>query len=166
MNPVLALSQSGQSVWLDHISRRLMNCRRQCQTRLPSLPRDFLRRIVRGPQATGRARPAAVVGQYGNQECLVLRCPVRRSADRAGYDHDHSACDDGCLSRHGRVRVTLEAESEEAEAALTSAAALGLDVHAITEHLQVDAIKAFASSFDELLATVAEKRRHMLTAAS
>jgi len=66
---------------------------------------------------------------------------------------------------HGRVRVTVDAEWTEAEAALTNAAALGLDVHAITEQLQVDGIKAFASSFDDLLATVAEKRRHILTAA-
>jgi hypothetical protein len=34
-------------------------------------------------------------------------------------------------------------------------------VHAITEQLQVDAIKAFASSTDELIATVGEKRRQM-----
>ena len=67
---------------------------------------------------------------------------------------------------HGRVRVTLGTEEEEAEAVLATAAALGLDVHAITEQLQADAIKAFASSFDQLLATVAEKRRQILTAAS
>ena len=54
----------------------------------------------------------------------------------------------------------------EAEAALTRAAVLGLDLYAITEQLQADAIKAFASSFDRLLATVAQKRRHVVTAAS
>ena len=67
---------------------------------------------------------------------------------------------------HGRVRVTLDAGREEAEATLTNAAALGLDVYAITEQLQADGIKAFASSFDELLATLAEKRRLILTAES
>ena len=51
------------------------------------------------PQATRRARPAAAVGQHGNQECFVLRCPVPRSADRSGHDHDRSARDDGCVSR-------------------------------------------------------------------
>ena len=59
---------------------------------------------------------------------------------------------------HGRVRVTLGTEAKEPEAILAAAAALGLDVHAITEQLQADAIDAFASSFDQLLATVAEKR--------
>ena len=67
---------------------------------------------------------------------------------------------------HGRVQVTLDAGREEAEAALAKAAALGLDVHASTEQLQADGIKAFASSFDELLATLAEKRRLILTAES
>ena len=67
---------------------------------------------------------------------------------------------------HGRVRVTLGTEGEEAEAVLATAAALGLDVHAITEQLQADAIKAFASSFDQLVATVGEKRSQILTTAS
>ena len=67
---------------------------------------------------------------------------------------------------HGRVQVTLGTEAEAADAALESAAAIGLDVHAMTEQLQADALKSFASSFDQLLATLAEKRRRNLTAAS
>jgi transaldolase len=66
---------------------------------------------------------------------------------------------------HGRVRVTLGTGEEEAEAVLANATALGLDVRAITEQLQVEAISAFTTSFDQLLATVDEKRRHMLAAA-
>jgi transaldolase len=67
---------------------------------------------------------------------------------------------------HGRVRVTLGTEEKEAEAVLATAEALGLDLNAITEQLQAEAIDAFASSFDQLLATVAEKRRHVHLAAS
>ena len=67
---------------------------------------------------------------------------------------------------HGRVRITLGTEGEEAEATLKNAAALGLDMPAITEQLQADAITAFASSFDQLMVTLAEKRRHILTAAN
>jgi transaldolase len=67
---------------------------------------------------------------------------------------------------HGRVRVTVDAAWAEAEIALKQAAVLGLDVHAITEQLQLEAIKAFASSFDELLATLGKKRRHILATAS
>jgi hypothetical protein len=65
-----------------------------------------------------------------------------------------------------RVRVTLGSEGKDAGAVLGNAAALGLDVHAMTEQLQADAVTAFASSFDQLVATVAERRRQVLTAAS
>jgi transaldolase len=67
---------------------------------------------------------------------------------------------------HGRVRLTLGTEEQETEAVLKAAADLGLDVHAITEQLQADGITAFASSFQQLLATVGEKRRRLLTTAS
>ena len=67
---------------------------------------------------------------------------------------------------HGRVRVTLGTEDQEAEALLATAAALGLDVHAITEQLQADGLEAFASSFDEYVATLGEKRHQILTTAS
>ena len=67
---------------------------------------------------------------------------------------------------HGRVRVALGTDEGEAEAALAAPAALGLDVHTITEQLQTDGIKAFASSFDQLVATVGEKRTQIFTTAS
>ena len=67
---------------------------------------------------------------------------------------------------HGRVRTTLGTGQEEVDAILATAAAVGLDVHAITEQLQADAIRAFATSFDQLVATVGGKRRQMLTTAS
>jgi transaldolase len=66
---------------------------------------------------------------------------------------------------HGRVRLTLEQEGEEAEAVLATAATLGIDVPAITEQLQTDGIKAFASSFDQLVGTLEGKRRQLLTTA-
>jgi transaldolase len=67
---------------------------------------------------------------------------------------------------HGRVRVTLATEDKEAEAVLAAAMALGLDVDMITEQLQTDGLKAFASSFDELIATLGRKRSQILTTAS
>jgi transaldolase/transaldolase/glucose-6-phosphate isomerase len=67
---------------------------------------------------------------------------------------------------HGHVRLTLGTEEEESDAVLAAAAALGLDLPAITEQLQADGIKAFASSFDQLVATLGEKRSQILTTAS
>jgi transaldolase/transaldolase/glucose-6-phosphate isomerase len=67
---------------------------------------------------------------------------------------------------HGRVRVTLGTQDEEAEGVLAAAAALGLDVHTISEQLQTDGIKAFASSFDQLVTTLGEKRSQIGTTVS
>jgi transaldolase len=67
---------------------------------------------------------------------------------------------------HGRVRVTLGTEERDTDAVLRTAAALGLDVHAITEQLQADGIKTFSSSFDQLIAAVGQKRRGIFSAAS
>jgi transaldolase len=69
---------------------------------------------------------------------------------------------------HGRVRATLGTDERvaEAAAAIGKAAALGLDLHAITEQLQTDGIAAFASSFDQLIATVGRKRHELLATTS
>jgi hypothetical protein len=69
---------------------------------------------------------------------------------------------------HGRARVTLGTDDADAEATATldKAAALGLDVRAITEQLQIDGLAAFASSTEQLLATVGRKRRELLAPAS
>jgi transaldolase len=69
---------------------------------------------------------------------------------------------------HGRVQVTLGTGNTHAEATSTldKAAALGIDVRAITEQLQIDGIAAFATSFQQLIATVGKKRRELLTPAS
>jgi transaldolase len=63
---------------------------------------------------------------------------------------------------HGRVRTTLgAAQEQEAERALATAARLGLDVHAMGEQLLVDGLDSFSASFDQLVATAGEKRRHL-----
>jgi transaldolase len=67
---------------------------------------------------------------------------------------------------HGRALATLGTEAKAADAALACAAGLGLDVRAITEQLQADGIDAFASSFDGLLATLADRRHRLLTASA
>lgn len=68
---------------------------------------------------------------------------------------------------HGRVRVALGVDRQaEADAVLAKAAALGIDLHAIAEQVQEDAIQEAAASSEQLLASLAEKRSHMLTAVS
>jgi transaldolase len=58
---------------------------------------------------------------------------------------------------HGRVAHTLEKERDQARLLLDNLAELGIDMDQITAQLQEDGVRAFADSFDDLLATVAAK---------
>lgn len=61
---------------------------------------------------------------------------------------------------HGSVSArSLEASAAEDDATLAGAAALGLDLVAITEQLQADGVAAFARSYGQLLEALADKRR-------
>ena len=57
---------------------------------------------------------------------------------------------------HGRARITLKPDDEDARAILMRARDAGLDLDAITEELQADGIRAFDSSFQHLLASLAQ----------
>ena len=67
---------------------------------------------------------------------------------------------------HGTVPASLESAADEDEANLTSAAALGLNLAAITQRLQSDGVSAFARSYQQLLEEVAQKRRSIAGIAS
>jgi len=55
---------------------------------------------------------------------------------------------------HGRVRATVGEDLAAAEASVAGLAALGVDLDAVTEELQVEGVAAFAASFDQLLAAL------------
>nr|MQY81514.1 transaldolase [Dehalococcoidia bacterium] len=61
---------------------------------------------------------------------------------------------------HGKVRDTLNKGVAEAKQALNDLKKVGIDLDAITEQLQVDGVKAFRDSFDQLLGALEEKCRH------
>ena len=63
---------------------------------------------------------------------------------------------------HGTVAATLEAGLGEARAHLAQLAAHGIDLDAITEQLQVDAVALFAQSFEALMASIGDKRAQLL----
>jgi transaldolase len=66
---------------------------------------------------------------------------------------------------HGTVAPTLEAGLDAAHATLDALAAVGLDLTAITDQLEVEGVKAFADSFADLRASIDEKRQRMLARA-
>lgn len=55
---------------------------------------------------------------------------------------------------HGRLRASLREDPAAAEQVFASLAALGVDIDAVTEELQVEGVAAFAASFDQLLAAL------------
>ncbi len=61
---------------------------------------------------------------------------------------------------HGKVRDTLNKGVAEAKQALNDLKKVGIDLDAITEQLQVDGVRAFRDSFDQLLGALEEKCRH------
>ncbi|MGH2536145.1 MAG: transaldolase [Candidatus Promineifilaceae bacterium] len=58
---------------------------------------------------------------------------------------------------HGVVANTLEEDVAEAELTLENLAEVGVDLEEATGQLQLDGVRAFASSFDELIATITRK---------
>ena len=63
---------------------------------------------------------------------------------------------------HGTAKANIAPDGEQDDTTLAAAAALGLDLHAITEQLQTDGIQAFAKSYEQLLDAVDQKRRALV----
>jgi len=64
---------------------------------------------------------------------------------------------------HGKIIEGAIADKlDEAASALGQLKALGIDLNAITEKLQVDGVAAFAASFDQLMGALEKKRKSML----
>jgi transaldolase len=65
---------------------------------------------------------------------------------------------------HGDLRRTLDADFGAAAAAIAAIEALGISMRQVTDELIAEGVDAFAKSFDELLATIDQKRRALATA--
>ncbi|HJT63250.1 MAG TPA: transaldolase [Candidatus Limnocylindria bacterium] len=65
---------------------------------------------------------------------------------------------------HGELRRTLDADYGAAKAAIAAIEALGIPMRRVTDELIEEGVAAFAKSFDELLATIEEKRQALATA--
>jgi transaldolase/glucose-6-phosphate isomerase len=64
---------------------------------------------------------------------------------------------------HGQVRASLEDDSEISGSDLEKIGGVGVDLDSITEELQRNGVKAFADSFEHLLASLEEKREAIRT---
>jgi transaldolase len=59
---------------------------------------------------------------------------------------------------HGRPRPSLAEGLADADRVVARLGALGIDLAAVTERLQVDGVAAFAASYDALLAALEARR--------
>ena len=58
---------------------------------------------------------------------------------------------------HGTVSRTVDVDLDDARRTLDGLAEVGVDLDAITAKLEADGVASFAASFDDLLATLAER---------
>ena len=65
---------------------------------------------------------------------------------------------------HGELSRTLDADFGAAAAAIAAIEDLGISMRQVTDELIAEGVDAFAKSFDELLATIDQKRRALATA--
>ncbi len=59
---------------------------------------------------------------------------------------------------HGRVKLTLEQNPDAADRVIAELAATGIELKVVCRQLQDDGVKAFADSFESLIASIASKR--------
>jgi len=62
---------------------------------------------------------------------------------------------------HGHAALTIEKDLDQARADLDRLNTLGIDLDAITQQLQEGGVDAFATSFEDLMASIAEKRKQL-----
>jgi transaldolase len=67
---------------------------------------------------------------------------------------------------HGRVERTLDRDVQMAQAQLEAMEHCGISMDEVTHQLQVDGVKLFADSFDELIQTISSRREEMMVPAS
>ena len=63
---------------------------------------------------------------------------------------------------HGRAEATIEQGVDEAEGAIEALSAAGIDMEEVTDRLLADGVKAFADSFEKLLANIEDKKDRLL----
>jgi transaldolase len=65
---------------------------------------------------------------------------------------------------HGQLRQTLDGDVAGAEQTMAELEALGISMQRVTDELIEEGVRAFAASFDDLMATIDAKRRALTTA--
>jgi transaldolase len=186
-NPLIRLHDYGQSVWYDNIQRSMLQSGELqhliCDgvRGMTSNPTIFKNAIANGQEYLA---DIAALSRQGKSPLeiyeVVAIADVGAAADVFRPLYQQSAGEDGYVSiveeligpntvntmppatieafkEHGRLRNNLTEDVAAAEATLAQLQAAGLDIDAITAQLLDEGVAAFAQSFEQLLAVVAEK---------
>lgn len=130
MNPLVELRRLGQSIWLDSLSRTL-------------LQEGGLKRLIQEDGISGVTSNPSIFHK------AVSESPYYRG-DLAALQATPAA-----FRAHGRALPTLETGVAEAEAHFLALAQLGIDMHAVGEQLQQEGVRLFDEAYDQLLKRVA-----------
>jgi transaldolase len=65
---------------------------------------------------------------------------------------------------HGTPVRTVDKDLDQARADIAALSAAGISLDQVTEDLEVDGVKKFADSFEQLLATIEERRKQLMAA--
>jgi transaldolase len=66
---------------------------------------------------------------------------------------------------HGVVQRTVDAQVDEAEAAVLHLHKLGISLREVTDELEQEGVQKFADSYNELIDTIAKRREELVTVA-
>ena len=113
-----------------------------------------------------RAAATPAVGEHVGEEPGVRQAPLRLAADRQGHrQHDARATRTRSCSRTAPARSTSTLDHgrsrRRAARRLAALGAAGVNLQHVTDKLLADGVAAFAKSFDQLLAAVADKRKKL-----
>jgi transaldolase len=102
-----------------------------------------------------RQRPLwASTGTKNSQYSDVLYVSELIGPDVVNTMPDHAL---RAFADHGEVRRTLDADPDEAEATLTEARAVGIDLPAVTAELEREGVQSFCDSYHQLMECIDSK---------
>jgi transaldolase len=179
MNRLQQLHDAGVSIWLDTLSRELLDSGAfaaliadSAVTGATSNPTIFAKAITGSDAYDDQIRAAVASGVRDTQELFFALAldDVRHAADLLRPAHDAS---DGrtrpgstmpeatlrAFADHGDASRDFSATAGAAAETLRRAGEAGLDLAAITSALERDGVRAFCDSYHELLERIESKLR-------
>ena len=139
MKATQALHSLGQSLWLDNITRDLLNS-------------GTLQRYIDELSVTGlTSNPTIFDHAIKNSHIKALAAPFRVNTMPESTLN--------ALAEHGEIADVLRADGGDCEQVLTRFAKAGIDIDALAAQLQDEGARSFVKSWKELKGCIASKSK-------